>query len=184
MEETNAPYGVAKIAGIKLCQGYRHQYGRDFICGMPANLYGPYDNFDPEHSHVLPSLLRRFHEAKLANASHVTLWGSGTPRREFLFVEDLADACHFLLQNYSSSEIINIGNGWEISIKEAAEVIREIVGYKGEIRWDTNQPDGNPRRLLDVSRLTNLGWKAKTNFREGVERTYRWFLENRAIARA
>jgi GDP-L-fucose synthase len=151
---------------------------------MPANLYGPYDNFDPEHSHVLPSLLRRFHEAKLANASHVTLWGSGTPRREFLFVEDLADACHFLLQNYSSSEIINIGNGWEISIKEAAEVIREIVGYKGEIRWDTNQPDGNPRRLLDVSRLTNLGWKAKTNFREGVERTYRWFLENRAIARA
>ena len=184
MEETNAPYGVAKIAGIKLCQGYRHQYGRDFICGMPANLYGPYDNFDPEHSHVLPSLLRRFHEAKLANASHATLWGSGTPRREFLFVEDLADACHFLLQNYSSSEIINIGNGWEISIKEAAEVIREIVGYKGEIRWDTNQPDGNPRRLLDVSRLTNLGWKAKTNFREGVERTYRWFLENRAIARA
>lgn len=184
MEETNAPYGVAKIAGIKLCQGYRHQYGRDFICGMPANLYGPYDNFDPEHSHVLPSLLRRFHEAKLANASHVTLWGSGTPRREFLFVEDLADACHFLLQNYSSSEIINIGNGWEISIKEAAEVICEIVGYQGEIRWDTNQPDGNPRRLLDVSRLTNLGWKAKTNFREGVERTYRWFLENRAIARA
>jgi GDP-L-fucose synthase len=151
---------------------------------MPANLYGPYDNFDPEHSHVLPSLLRRFHEAKLANAPHVTLWGSGTPRREFLFVEDLADACHFLLENYSSPEIINIGNGWEISIKEAAEVIREIVGYQGEIRWDTNQPDGNPRRLLDVSRLTNLGWKAKTNFREGVEKTYRWFLDNRAIARA
>lgn len=184
MEETNAPYGVAKIAGIKLCQGYRHQHGRDFICGMPANLYGPYDNFDPEHSHVLPSLIRRFHEAKLANAPHVTLWGSGTPRREFLFVEDLADACHFLLENYSSPEIINIGNGWEISIKEAAEVIREIVGYQGEIRWDTNQPDGNPRRLLDVSRLTNLGWKAKTNFREGVEKTYRWFLDNRAIARA
>lgn len=183
MEETNAPYGVAKIAGIKLCQGYRHQYGRDFICGMPANLYGPYDNFDPEHSHVLPSLLRRFHEAKLANASQVTLWGSGRPRREFLFVEDLADACHFLLENYSSSEIINIGNGWEISIQEAAEVIREIVEYQGEIHWDTNQPDGNPRRLLDVSRLTNLGWKAKTHFREGVERTYRWFLDNRAIAR-
>jgi len=183
MEETNAPYGVAKIAGIKLCQGYRHQHGRDFICGMPANLYGPFDNFDPEHSHVLPSLVRRFHEAKRTNAPTVTLWGSGTPKREFLFVDDLASACAFLLENYSSSEIINIGCGWEISIREAAEIIREIVGYQGEIRWDTSQPDGNPRRLLDISRMEKLGWKAKTDFREGVAHTYRWFLENRATAR-
>ncbi|MBE7496999.1 MAG: GDP-L-fucose synthase [Verrucomicrobiaceae bacterium] len=183
MEETNAPYGVAKIAGIKLCQGYRHQHGRDFICGMPANLYGPHDNFDPEHSHVLPSLIRRFHEAKNAGAPQVTLWGSGTPKREFLFVDDLAEACAFLLDHYSSGEIVNIGNGWEISIREAAEVIRDIVGYHGEILWDTSQPDGNPRRLLDVSRLTSLGWRARTDFREGVEKTYRWFLENRASAR-
>lgn len=184
MEETNAPYGVAKIAGIKLCQGYRHQYGRDFICGMPANLYGPFDNFDPEHSHVLPSLLRRFHEAKVTNAPHVTLWGSGTPKREFLFVDDLAEACAFLLDHYSGADIVNIGNGWEISIREAAEVIQEITGYQGEVRWDTSQPDGNPRRLLDVSRLTELGWQAKTAFRDGVARTYRWFLDNRATARA
>lgn len=183
MEETNAPYGVAKIAGIKLCQGYRHQHGRDFICGMPANLYGPFDNFDPEHSHVLPSLIRRFHEAKYTNAPSVTLWGSGTPTREFLFVDDLASACAFLLENYSSAEIINIGCGWEISIREAAGMIREIVGYHGEIQWDTAQPDGNPRRLLDVSRMDNLGWKAATGFREGVEQTYRWFLANRATAR-
>lgn len=183
MEETNAPYGVAKIAGIKLCQGYRHQHGRDFICGMPANLYGPFDNFDPEHSHVLPSLIRRFHEAKHANAPFVTLWGSGTPKREFLFVDDLASACAFLLENYSSPEIINIGCGWEISIREAAEIIRDIVGFQGEIRWDTSQPDGNPRRLLDISRMEKLGWKAKTDFREGVTQTYRWFLENRATAR-
>jgi len=183
MEETNAPYGVAKIAGIKLCQGYRHQHGRDFICGMPANLYGPFDNFDPEHSHVLPSLIRRFHEAKQSNAPSVTLWGSGTPKREFLFVDDLASACGFLLENYSSSEIINIGCGWEISIREAAEVIRGIVCYQGEIKWDTSQPDGNPRRLLDVSRMEKLGWKARTDFREGVAHTYRWFLENRATAR-
>lgn len=183
MEETNAPYGVAKIAGIKLCQGYRHQHGRDFICGMPANLYGSYDNFDPEHSHVLPSLIRRFHEAKQTGAPYVTLWGSGTPTREFLFVDDLAAACAFLLENYSSPEIINIGTGTEISIRNAAEVIKEITGYEGEIRWDTTQPDGNPRRLLDVTRLTNLGWQAKTDFRTGVTQTYQWFLENRATAR-
>lgn len=183
MEETNAPYGIAKIAGIKLSQGYRHQHGRDFICGMPANLYGPFDNFDPEHSHVLPSLIRRFHEAKKSNAPSVTLWGSGTPKREFLFVDDLASACAFLLENYSSPDIINIGCGWEISIREAAEIIREIVGYQGEIKWDTSQPDGNPRRLLDISRMEKLGWKAKTDFREGVAHTYRWFLENRATAR-
>ncbi|MBE2286578.1 MAG: GDP-L-fucose synthase [Prosthecobacter sp.] len=183
MEETNAPYGIAKIAGIKLCQGYRHQHGRDFICGMPANLYGPFDNFDPEHSHVLPSLIRRFHEAKRSNAPFVTLWGSGTPKREFLFVDDLASACAFLLDHYSSAEIINIGCGWEISIREAAEIIREIVGYQGEIKWDTSQPDGNPRRLLDISRMEKLGWKAKTDFREGVAHTYQWFLENRATAR-
>lgn len=183
MEETNAPYGVAKIAGIKLCQGYRHQHGKDFICGMPANLYGPFDNFDPEHSHVLPSLIRRFHEAKLTGAPSVTLWGSGKPTREFLFVDDLAAACAFLLENYSSTEIINIGTGSEISIREAAEIIKGIIGYEGEIKWDTTQPDGNPRRLLDVTRLDALGWKAQTAFHEGVTATYAWFLENRATAR-
>lgn len=183
MESTNEPYGVAKIAGIKLCQGYRHQHGRDFICGMPANLYGPFDNFDPEHSHVLPSLIRRFHEAKLHNRPTVTLWGSGTPTREFLYVDDLASACAFLLENYSSGDIVNIGTGSEISIRDAAEIIREITGYQGEIRWDTTQPDGNPRRLLDVSRLAKLGWKAQTNFRAGVASTYQWFLDNRATAR-
>lgn len=183
MEGTNEPYGVAKIAGIKLCQAYRHQYGRDFICGMPANLYGPYDNFDPEHSHVLPSLIRRFHEAKLHNTPTVTLWGSGNPTREFLFVDDLASACAFLLENYSSGDIINIGTGNEISIRDAANVIRDIVGYQGNILWDTTQPDGNPRRLLDVSRMTNLDWKASTDFRQGVAATYQWFLDNRASAR-
>jgi GDP-L-fucose synthase len=183
MESTNEPYGVAKIAGIKLCQGYRHQHGRDFVCGMPANLYGSFDNFDPEHSHVLPSLIRRFHEAKLHNTPSVTLWGSGTPTREFLFVDDLADACAFLLENYSGSDIVNIGTGQEISIREAAEIIRGITGYNGEIRWDTTQPDGNPRRLLNVSRLDKLGWKAQTDFRTGVAQTYQWFLDNRATAR-
>jgi GDP-L-fucose synthase len=183
MESTNEPYGVAKIAGIKLCQGYRHQHGRDFICGMPANLYGSFDNFDPEHSHVLPSLIRRFHEAKLHNTPSDTLWGSGTPTREFLFVDDLAAACAFLLENYSGSDIVNIGTGQEISIREAAEIIRGITGYTGEIRWDTSQPDGNPRRLLDVSRLDKLGWQAKTDFRTGVAQTYQWFLDNRATAR-
>ncbi len=183
MESTNEPYGVAKIAGIKLCQGYRHQHGRDFICGMPANLYGAFDNFDPEHSHVLPSLIRRFHEAKLHCSPTVTLWGSGNPTREFLFVDDLASACAFLLENYSSADIINIGTGSEISIRDAANIICEIVGYEGEIIWDTTQPDGNPRRLLDVSRMEKLGWKAKTDFRPGVATTYQWFLDNRATAR-
>jgi GDP-L-fucose synthase len=183
MESTNEPYGVAKIAGIKLCQGYRHQHERDFICGMPANLYGSFDNFDPEHSHVLPSLIRRFHEAKLHHTPSVTLWGSGTPTREFLFVDDLAAACAFLLENYSGSDIVNIGTGHEISIREAAEIIRGITGYTGEIRWDTTQPDGNPRRLLDVSRLEKLGWQAQTDFRTGVAQTYQWFLDNRATAR-
>jgi len=183
MESTNEPYGVAKIAGIKLCQGYRHQHGRDFICGMPANLYGSFDNFDPEHSHVLPSLIRRFHEAKLHHTPSVTLWGSGTPTREFLFVDDLAAACAFLLENYSGSDIVNIGTGLEISIREAAEIIRGITGYTGEIRWDTTQPDGNPRRLLDVSRLEKLGWQAQTDFHTGVAQTYQWFLDNRATAR-
>ncbi len=184
MESTNEAYSIAKIAGIRLCQGYRHQHGRDFIVGMPANLYGPFDNFDPEHSHVLPSLIRRFHEAKIHNKPTVTLWGSGTPKREFLFVDDLAAACAFMLDHYSGADIINIGCGSEISIREAAEVIKDITGYSGEILWDTTQPDGNPRRLLDVSRLSALGWKAQTYFRAGVATTYQWFLDNRATARS
>lgn len=184
MEATNAPYGVAKVAGIMLCQGYRRQYGRDFICGMPANLYGPHDNFDAEHSHVLPSLIRRFHEAKYNKAPTVTLWGTGSPTREFLFTDDVASACVFLLDRYSGEDIINIGTGCEISIRAAAEVVREVTGYQGEICWDTAQPDGNPRRLLDISRLNALGWRARTEFHDGVTQTYRWFLENRATARA
>ncbi len=183
MEATNEAYSIAKIAGLKLCQAYRREYGRDFIVGMPANLFGPYDNFDPEHSHALPSMLRKFHEAKIKGESKVTLWGSGTPRREFLYVDDLAEACMFLLENYSGEEIVNVGTGQEVSIREAAEMIREVTGFEGEIVWDTTQPDGNPRRLLDVSRLTELGWQSRRSFRDCLAVTYRWFLDNRASAR-
>ncbi len=178
MEITNESYSVAKIAGIKLCQAYRQEYGRDFIVAMPANLFGPFDNFDPEHSHVLPSLMRRFHEAKRQGMPSVTLWGTGKPRREFVFVDDLADACAFLLDHYSSGEIINLGMGEDHSIKELAEILKEIVGYQGALNWDTKQPDGNPQRLLDISKLRELGWQGKTPFRAGLEATYRWFCEN------
>ncbi|NJK91460.1 MAG: GDP-L-fucose synthase [Blastochloris sp.] len=180
METTNEAYSIGKIAGIRLCQAYRQQFGHDFIVAMPANLYGPHDNFDPEHSHALPSMMRKFHEAGKAGRAGVTLWGTGTPRREFLYVDDLASACAFLLENYSSGEIINVGVGQDISIREAAEQLREVVKYAGEIEWDTTQPDGNPRRILDLSRIHGLGWKAQMPFRQGLEMTYRWFLENRA----
>ncbi|MEW6302317.1 MAG: GDP-L-fucose synthase [Verrucomicrobiota bacterium] len=178
MEQTNEAYSIAKIAGIKLCQGYRKEYGRDFVTAMPANLFGPHDDFDPEHSHVLPSLMRRFHEAKKRNTPSVTLWGSGKPRREFLYVDDLADACAFLLDHYSSDEIINVGVGEDHSIRDVAETLKEITGYRGELNWDTSQPDGNPQRLLDMSKMRALGWRAMTPFRQGLEMTYRWFLEN------
>jgi len=180
MEMTNEAFSVGKISGIRLCQAYRQQYGRDFIVVMPANLYGPFDNFDPEYSHVLPSILRKFHEAKKKDLPTVTLWGSGTPRREFLFVDDLASACAFLLDHYSAPEIINVGVGESISIREAAGLIQQVTGYQGAIVWDTTQPDGNPGRILDLSRIHALGWKAGRPFIEGLEQTYRWFLENRA----
>lgn len=178
LEPTNEWYAIAKIAGIKLCQAYNQQYGTRYISAMPTNLYGPGDNFDLQSSHVLPALLRKFHEAKESGAPEVVVWGSGSPRREFLHVDDLADACMFLMQGYESSDIINVGVGEDVSIRELAELIRDIVGYAGELVFDASKPDGTPRKLLDVSRLNNLGWRARTGLREGVEATYEWYLEN------
>ena len=177
LEPTNEPYAIAKIAGIKMCQSYNRQYATRFISVMPTNLYGPNDNFDLQNSHVLPALLRKFHEAKEKEQPYVEVWGSGTPRREFLHADDLADACLFLMQTYEDSEIVNIGVGEDISIAELAELIREVVGYRGELRFDRSKPDGTPRKLLDVSRLHSLGWQAAIPLREGIEQTYRWYLE-------
>ena len=216
LEPTNEPYAIAKIAGIRMCQSYNRQYGTRFISVMPTNLYGPGDNFDLETSHVLPALIRKFHEAKTSDESRVTsdkrpndgtkdaaltlkrsapltssersersspgsfvtLWGTGTPRREFLHVDDLADACVFLMNHYEDSEIINIGVGKDISISELADLIKDIVGFKGAIRYDRTKPDGTPRKLLDVSKLRALGWQPKISLREGIERTYRWYVED------
>ena len=178
LEPTNEWYAVAKIAGIKLCQAYNQQYGTRFISAMPTNLYGPGDNFDLQSSHVLPALLRKFHEAKEQGSPEVVVWGSGTPRREFLHVDDLADACAFLMQRYESSEIINVGVGEDVSIRELAELVRDVVGYAGELVFDRTKPDGTPRKLLDVSRLNDLGWRARIGLREGVEETYRWYLQS------
>jgi GDP-L-fucose synthase len=176
LEPTNEWYAVAKIAGIKLCEAYRRQYGRDFISVMPTNLYGPGDNYHPEHSHVVAALIRRFHEAKLKNASTVVVWGTGTPRREFLYVDDFADASVFVLKNYSGSQFINIGFGEEVTIAEFARTVAEIIGFKGKIVYDTSKPDGTPRKLLDVSRLSAMGWKAKVSLQEGLAKTYADFL--------
>jgi GDP-L-fucose synthase len=175
LEPTNEPYAIAKIAGIKLCQAYREQYGADFISAMPTNLYGPNDNFDPRNSHVLPALLRRFHEAKERGEPEVVVWGTGRPRREFLHVDDLADACLFLMDNYSGGETVNVGCGEDVSIRELAELVREVVGYEGRIAFDVTKPDGTPRKLLDVGKMRGLGWEAKIPLREGLEQTYRWF---------
>ena len=175
LEPTNEPYALAKIAGIKLCQAYNRQYGADFISIMPTNLYGPGDNFDLRTSHVLPALMRRFHEAEERNDPSVTVWGSGTPRREFLHVDDLADACVYLMNRYSGSAIVNVGVGEDISISELAELIRDVVGYRGRIQYDTTKPDGTPRKLLDVSKLHDLGWEASITLREGLEQTYAWY---------
>jgi len=218
LEPTNEPYAIAKIAGIRMCQSYNRQYGTRFISVMPTNLYGPGDNFDLETSHVLPALIRKFHEAKTSDESRVTsdkrpndgtkdaaltlkrsapltssersersspgsfvtLWGTGTPRREFLHVDDLADACVFLMNHYEDSEIINIGVGKDISISELADLIKDIVGFKGAIRYDRSKPDGTPRKLLDASKLRALGWQSKISLREGIERTYRWYVEEGA----
>jgi len=180
LEPSNEGYALAKIAGLKLCAYYRRQYGRNFISAMPTNLYGPNDNFDLEKSHVLPALLRRFHEAKLANAPAVTLWGTGSPRREFLHADDFAAACAVLMEHYESDELINVGVGEDVTIQELAQLIRATVGYAGEIVWNTAMPDGTPRKLLDVSRIQALGWKARIPLGEGVRDTYQWYLANRA----
>jgi GDP-L-fucose synthase len=178
LEPTNESYAVAKIAGIKLCEAYRRQYDRDFISVMPTNLYGPGDNYHPENSHVVAALIRRFHEAKVQNASTVVVWGTGTPRREFLYVDDFADACVFVLKNYSALQFINIGVGEDLTIAEFAGMISEVVGFRGEIKYDVSKPDGMPLKLLDVSRLAVLGWKATTPLREGLRRAYNDFLTN------
>ena len=175
LESTNEWYAIAKIAGIKMCQAYRKQYGFDAISLMPTNLYGTGDNFDLNNSHVLPALMRKFHEAKEQGAESVEVWGSGTPRREFLHVDDLADACVFLMNTYSSADIVNVGWGEDVSILELAELIKDVVGFKGELVFDASKPDGTPRKLLDTSRLTALGWQPSTSLRAGVEATYAWY---------
>lgn len=177
LEKTNEPYAIAKIAGIKLCEAYNDQYGTDFVSVMPTNLYGPQDNFDLETSHVLPALLRKVHEAKLSKASHVSIWGTGAPKREFLHVDDMASACLFIMNRDGFKEMINIGSGEEVAIRELAELICEVVGFEGHLVFDQDKPDGTPRKLLDCSRLTQLGWKPKVKLKEGLERTYQWFLE-------
>ena len=179
LEATNEWYAIAKIAGIKLCQAYNAQYGTEYISVMPTNLYGPGDNFDLTSSHVLPALIRKFDEAKKAGAHEVVVWGTGTPRREFLHVDDLADACVFLMERYSGSEIINVGTGKDLPIAELAEMEREVVGYEGGILYDTSKPDGTPVKRLDVSRLKQLGWQSKIQLRTGVDSTYQWYLAQR-----
>ena len=178
LEPTNEAYAIAKIAGIKLCQAYDREYGANFISAMPTNLYGPNDNFDLVSSHVLPALLRKAHTAKEERQRELVVWGSGNPRREFLHVDDLAAACVFLLENYDSPEIINVGCGEDISIRELAELICDIVGFQGDLAWDTTKPDGTPRKLLDVSKIHALGWRHQIGLREGITRTYEWFLES------
>jgi GDP-L-fucose synthase len=178
LEPTNEWYAIAKIAGIKMCQAYRKQHGFNAISVMPTNLYGPGDNFDLETSHVLPALIHKFDSARRAGAASVTLWGSGTPRREFLYVDDLAEAVCFLMKNYDSPEIINIGVGKDIPIAELADLVRDAVGFEGSIEYDASKPDGTPRKLLDIARLSNLGWHATTSLEDGIDKTYRWYLEN------
>lgn len=178
LEKTNEPYALAKISGIKLVQAYRSQYGHKWISAMPTNMYGPGDNFDLDNSHVLPALIRKFDDAKNSGASSVKLWGSGLPKREFLHSDDLGRACIFLLENYDDKIPINVGVGEDIAIFELATLIREIVGFSGDIEWDSSKPDGTPRKLLDVSRLTNLGWKPITSLRSGIESTYTWYREH------
>lgn len=172
LESTNEPYAIAKIAGIKLCDAYRAQYGCNYISAMPTNLYGPHDNYDLKNSHVLPALIRKFHEAKEAGAPEVEVWGTGTPRREFLHVDDLADACYWLLENYNEPGLVNVGTGTDLSIRELAETIQRIVGYEGSIRFNTDYPDGTPRKLMDVSKLANYGWVATIGLEEGVQAVY------------
>lgn len=178
LEETNDAYAVAKIAGIMMCQSYHQQYGANFISVMPTNLYGPNDNFDLEHSHVLPAMIRKFHEARVSKKEDVTLWGTGNAFREFLYVDDMADASVYLMENYDSPEIVNIGTGKDLTIKELAELVKSIVGFKGEIKWDTSKPDGTPRKQLDVTKLFETGWKPKVSLESGIKKEYEWFLKH------
>lgn len=183
LEPTNEPYAIAKIAGIKLCEAYRRQHGCNFISGMPTNLYGPHDNFDLETSHVLPALMRKVHEAKLEGRDEIEVWGTGSAMREFLYVDDLADACLFLMEHYDDAGHVNIGTGLEVSIRELAETLIDVVHPTATIRWDSSRPDGAPRKLLDVSKLEGLGWRHTTGLREGIERTYRWLDDHYDSAR-
>ncbi len=178
LEKTNEAYALAKISGLKYCEFLNRQYGTDYISVMPTNLYGPNDNYHPTHSHVLPALIRRFHEAKISGAESVTCWGDGTPLREFLYVDDLADACVYLMNTYSGNETVNLGTGKELTIKELTELVAEVIGYEGEILWDASKPNGTPRKLLDVSKLESLGWKYKTELPEGIRLAYEDFLNN------
>ena len=178
LEQTNEPYAIAKIAGIKMAESYRRQYGVNYISAMPTNLYGPNDNYDLNNSHVLPALIRKFHSAKVTNAPSVEVWGTGSPMREFLHVDDLADACFFLLQNYDEEMFVNIGTGEDLTIKALAEMIKEIVGYTGELKWNTEKPDGTPRKLMDVSRLHRMGWKHRIGLREGISAVYAEFAKS------
>ena len=178
LEPTNEWYAIAKIAGIKMCQAYRIQYSWDAISGMPTNLYGRNDNFHPENSHVLPALMRRFHEAKVNNAKQVLVWGTGSPLREFLHVDDLADAVVFLMDKYSGLEHLNVGSGKEVTIKDLAELVKEVVGFEGDLVWDTSKPDGTPRKLMDNSKLLGLGWTPKISLKDGLVDTYKWYVEN------
>lgn len=183
LEPTNEWYAVAKIAGLKMCQAFHRQYGFNAISLMPTNLYGPGDNFDLSSSHVVPAMLRKFHEAKERGASEVVLWGTGSPKREFLYVEDLADACLFVMRNYDGEQFLNVGTGEDLSIRELAKLVAEVTGFAGGIVWDSNMPDGTPRKLLDVARIHALGWRAKTSLADGIRVSYRWFLENRGKVR-
>ncbi|MFZ2314354.1 MAG: GDP-L-fucose synthase [Gammaproteobacteria bacterium] len=178
LEQTNEPYAVAKIAGIKLCEGYNYQYGTDFASVMPTNLYGPGDNFDLANSHVLPALLRKAHEAKMSNAKNIIIWGTGTPLREFLHVDDMASACIFVMRQAGFTDVLNIGSGQEVSIRELAELVCEVAGFKGGIEFDASKPDGTPRKLVDTTKLNQLGWKAGIDLRTGLKSTYEWFLTN------
>ena len=183
LEETNEAYAIAKIAGLEMCKFYKRQYGDDFISCMPTNLYGPEDNYDLEGSHVMPAMIRKFHEAKVNQQPSVELWGSGTPLREFLYVDDMADACVFLLENYSGEQHVNIGTGQELTIKELADMVKNVVGYTGEIVWNKDMPDGTPRKLTDVTKLHGLGWNHKVELEEGVQLAYDWFKNNVKDAR-
>ena len=178
LEPTNEWYAIAKITGIKMCQAYRKQYGFDAISIMPTNVYGPGDNYDLQNSHVLPALIRKFHEAKINNDQNVTVWGTGSPKREFLYVDDMADASVFLMENYSEEQIVNVGTGIDVTIKELAELVKKVIGFGGELVFDTTKPDGTPRKLMDVSFLNNLGWKAETELEKGIQQAYDWFLNN------